>query len=73
MFMNCLVENAVMMCLAHKQGLKIAVSGAEAEAFVQLPRADLTSLAAEAVAEQLGIFAHAHKSYWLVLQARLLQ
>jgi GNAT superfamily N-acetyltransferase len=47
MFMNCLVENAAMMHLARKQGLKIAVSGAEAEAFVQLPRADLTSLAAE--------------------------
>ena len=42
MFMNCLVENAVMMHLAHKQGLKIALSGAEAEAFVRLPRPDLT-------------------------------
>ena len=73
MFMNCLVENAAMMHLARKQGLKIAVSGAEAEAFVQLPRADLTSLAAEAVAEQLGLFDHAQKSYWLALQARLLQ
>jgi GNAT superfamily N-acetyltransferase len=38
MFMNCLVENAAMMHLARKQGLKIAVSGAEAEAFVRLPR-----------------------------------
>src|SRR5258706_2425452 len=33
MFMNCLVENAAMMHLARKQDLKIAVSGAEAEAF----------------------------------------
>ena len=73
MFMNCLVENAAMMHLARKQGLKIAVSGAEAEALVQLPRADLNSLAAEAVAEQLGLFDHAQKSYWLALQARLLQ
>jgi AraC-like DNA-binding protein/GNAT superfamily N-acetyltransferase len=55
MFMNCLVENAAMMHLARKQGLKIAVSGAEAEAFVSLPRPDLTSLAAEAVAEHLGL------------------
>ena len=54
MFMNCLVENAAMMHLARKQDLKIAVSGAEAEAFVRLPRADLTSLAADAVAEHLG-------------------
>jgi ribosomal protein S18 acetylase RimI-like enzyme len=73
MFMNCLVENAAMMHLARKQGLKIAVSGAEAEAFVRLPRPDLTSLAAEAVAEQLGLFDHAQKSYWVALQARLLQ
>jgi GNAT superfamily N-acetyltransferase len=41
MFMNCLVENAAMMHLARKQGLKIAVSGAEA--YVRLPRADLTN------------------------------
>jgi GNAT superfamily N-acetyltransferase len=73
MFMNCLVENAAMMYLARKQGLKIAVSGAEAEAFVQLPRANLTSLAAEAVAEQFGLFDHAQKSCWMALQARLLQ
>jgi GNAT superfamily N-acetyltransferase len=71
MFMNCLVENAAMMHLARKQGLKIAVSGAEAEAFVRLPRPDLTSLAAEAVAEQIGLFDHAQKSYWLALHARL--
>ena len=73
MFMNCLVENAAMMHLAHKQGLKIAVSGAEAEAFVRLPRANLTSLAADAVAEHLGLFDHAQKSYWLALQAQLLE
>jgi GNAT superfamily N-acetyltransferase len=71
MFMNCLVENAAMMHLARKQGLKIAVSGAEAEAFVRLPRADLTSLAVEAVAEQFGLFDHAQKSYWVALQGRL--
>jgi GNAT superfamily N-acetyltransferase len=71
MFMNCLVENAAVMHLARKQGLKIAVSGAEAEAFVSLPRANLTSLATEAIAEHLGLFDHAQKSYWVALQARL--
>jgi hypothetical protein len=34
-------------------------------------RANLTSLAAEAVAEHLGLFDHAQKSYWVALQARL--
>jgi hypothetical protein len=60
-----------MMHLARKQGLQIAVSGAEAEAFVNLPRANLSSLAAEAIAEHLGLFDHAQKSYWVALQARL--
>jgi hypothetical protein len=59
------------MHLAHKQGLKIAVSGAEAEAFVRLPRPDLGSLAVDAVAEHVGLFDHAQKSYWAALQARL--
>ena len=49
------------------------MSGADAEAFVRLPQADLTSLVAEAVAEHLGLFDHAQKSYWAALQARLLQ
>lgn len=70
LFMNCLVENTAMMHLARKQGLKTAVSGTDAEAFVRLPRADLTSLAAEAVAEHLGLFDHALKSGWLALQGR---
>jgi GNAT superfamily N-acetyltransferase len=71
MFMNCLVENAAMMRLARKQGLKIAVSSAEAEAFMRLPRADLTSMATEAIAEQLGLFDHAQKSYWIGWRCRL--
>lgn len=70
LFMNCLVENAAMMHLARKQGLKIVVSGAEAETFVRLPQADLTSLAAEVAAEHVGLFDHALKSVWLVLQGR---
>jgi GNAT superfamily N-acetyltransferase len=70
MFMNCLVENTAMMHLARKQGLKIAVSGAEAEAFVRLPRVDLASVASEVVVEHLGLFDHAQKSYWLALQGR---
>lgn len=70
MFMNCLAENAPMMHLARKQSLAIAVSGAEAEAFVKLPQGDLKSLATEVVAEHLGLFDHAQKSYWLALQGR---
>lgn len=67
LFMNCLVENATMMSLARKQGMTIVVDGADAEAFVRLPRADLTSFATEAVAEHLGLFDHALKSVWQAL------
>lgn len=70
LFMNCLVENGAMMHLARKQGLTIAVSSADAEAFVHLPRADLKSIATEVVAEHLGLFDHALKSAWLALQGR---
>jgi len=69
LFMNCLVENAPMLHLARKQGLQVAVSSGEAEAFVRLPRTSLTSLAAEAVAEQLGLFDHAQKAHWLALRS----
>lgn len=70
LFMNCLVENAPMMHLARKQGLRIVSSGAEAEAFVRLPRADLASVATEVTAEHVGLFDHALKSGWLALQGR---
>jgi hypothetical protein len=33
----------------------------------------LAACSREAVAEQLGLFDHAQKSYWLALRARLLQ
>lgn len=68
LFMNCLVENKAMLHLAHKQGLQVAVSSGEAEAFVQLPRANLGSLAAEAIAEHLGLFDQALKSHWQSLR-----
>lgn len=68
MFINCLVENAAMIHLARKLDLKVAVSGPEAEAFVRLPRADLTSLAAEVVVEHIGLFDLALKSGWLALR-----
>ncbi|MCO5130601.1 MAG: GNAT family N-acetyltransferase [Xanthobacteraceae bacterium] len=70
LFMNCLVENDTMMSLARKQGMKIVVSGTDAEAFVKLPRADLASFTAEAVAEHLGLFDHALKAGWRALHAR---
>lgn len=68
LFMNCLVENAPMLHLARKQGLRVAVSSGEAEAFARLPKPDLHSLVSEAVAGQLGLIDHAHKSHWQALR-----
>ena len=68
LFMNCLVENAPMLHLARKQGLQVAVSSGEAEAFVRLPRPSLRSLASEAVADHLGLIDHAHKAHWVALR-----
>lgn len=68
LFMNCLVENAAMLHLARKQGLQVAVSSGEAEAFVRLPQPSLRSLASQAVADHLGLIDHAHKSHWLLMR-----
>jgi GNAT superfamily N-acetyltransferase len=68
LFMNCLVENTAMLHLARKQGMQVAVSSGEAEAVVRLQQASFTSLAAEAVAEQLGLIDHAQKAHWLALR-----
>lgn len=68
LFMNCLSENAPMMRLARRQGLHVALSQGEGEAFVQLPQASLASVASEAVAESLAVFDHAQKAQWLALR-----
>jgi len=68
LFMNCLVENAPMLHLARKQGLQVAISSGDAEAFVRLPKPSLRSLASEAIAEKVGLVDHAHKSHWLALR-----
>ena len=68
LFMNCLAENEAMVHLARKQGLQVAVSSGEAEGFVRLSPSTLTSVAAEAYAEQLGLIDHAQKSHWLALR-----
>jgi RimJ/RimL family protein N-acetyltransferase len=69
LFMNCLVENEAVMRLARRQGLQVAVSSGDAEGFVRLPGATLVSVAAEAVAEGLGLIDHGHKARWLALRA----
>src|SRR4029450_13061720 len=64
LFMACLAENEAMLRLARKQSLKVAVSTGEAEAFVLLSPATLTSVAAEEHAEQVGLIGHGQKPPW---------
>jgi GNAT superfamily N-acetyltransferase len=64
LFMNCLAESEAMLHLARKQGLHVAISSGEAEAFVKLPQPSLSSVAAEVYAEQIGLLDHAQKSQW---------
>lgn len=70
MFMHCLLENGPMMHLARKKGLTIASSGAEAEAFVRLPRSDLANYASDALSDHIGLFDYALKSHWLALRTQ---
>ncbi len=68
LFMSCLSENAPMLHLAKKQGMQVATSSGEAEAFVHLPRRSLRSLTGETVSAHLGLIDHAYKSHWLLMR-----
>ena len=62
LFMHCLAENAAMMHIARKSGMKIVVDTGEADAFLHLPPADAASLAGELVGQRLAIFDYALKT-----------
>ena len=62
LFMHCLRENAAMMHLARKQGMRVAVSAGEADAFLEIPRTDARSLAQGVMEEHVGLFDHALKT-----------
>jgi len=46
-FIHCLAENAAMMRIARRQGMRLAFSGAESEAMLELPPATPDSLRSE--------------------------
>jgi GNAT superfamily N-acetyltransferase len=62
LFMHCLAENAAMMHIARKLGMKICVDTGEADAFLKLPPADQASVAGEFVEQRLALFDYALKA-----------
>jgi GNAT superfamily N-acetyltransferase len=62
LFMHCLTENAAMMHLARKQGMRIAAASGEADAHLALAPASAASFAQALLAERVGLFDYALKS-----------
>ena len=62
LFMHCLTENAAMMHLARKQGMRIAAASGEADAHLALAPASPASFAQALLAERVGLFDYALKS-----------
>jgi GNAT superfamily N-acetyltransferase len=68
LFMHCLTENAAMMHLARKHAMDLVVEFGEADAWLELPRADASSHFGEVFAQRVGLFDYALKqgTAWLV-------
>ncbi|HTS22745.1 MAG TPA: GNAT family N-acetyltransferase [Casimicrobiaceae bacterium] len=62
LYMHCLAENATMMHLARKLGMRICVDTGEAEAFLTLPPPDPASVAGEFVQQRFALFDYALKA-----------
>lgn len=54
LLMHCLKENAAMMHLARKQGMRIATDAGEADAWLELPRPDSATFFGEALEQRVG-------------------
>lgn len=61
LFMHCLAENGVMMRLARRQGMRIAVHSGEADAWLRLSPADASSHFGEVFAQRVATFDYALK------------
>ncbi|MDA8107408.1 MAG: GNAT family N-acetyltransferase [Betaproteobacteria bacterium] len=65
LFVHCLAENGAMLHLARRQGMRVATEAGEADAYLDLAPADPASIAAELLAERVGLFDFALKSQFL--------
>src|SRR5271155_647135 len=62
LFMHCLAENATMLHIARKLGMKICIDTGEADASLKLAPADPASLAGEFVLQRMALFDYALKA-----------
>ena len=66
--MHCLVENAAMMHIARKSGMKIVTDGGEADAHLELAPLDAGTVASEFLQERLALFDYSLKAQVLASQ-----
>jgi GNAT superfamily N-acetyltransferase len=62
LYMHCLAENATIMHLARKLGMRICIDTGEADAFLKLAPADPASVTGEFVQQRLALFDYALKA-----------
>lgn len=60
-FMHCLRENQVILHLARKNGMRIALDGSEADAWLDLPNASPRTVTAEWLATRLALLDYRQK------------
>lgn len=72
LFMHCLAENAAMMHLARKQGMRIVAESGEADASLALPPANAASFAQAMFDERVGLLDYALKSQFDTVRRLLL-
>jgi len=72
LFMHCLAENAAIMHLARRQGMRIVAESGEADAYLALPPANAASFAQAVLDERLGLFDYALKSQFDALRRLIL-
>jgi GNAT superfamily N-acetyltransferase len=61
LFMHCLTENRAMMHLALRQGMLVAAAAGEADAWLQLPPPDASSLFGAVFEQRAALFDYALK------------
>jgi GNAT superfamily N-acetyltransferase len=68
LFTHCLSENAVMMHIAKKSRMQIVSSSGEADAYLKLAPASVSTVTGEMLHDGTAVFDHALKSYVMATQ-----
>ena len=62
LFMHCLAENAAMMRLARRAGMKVVIEAGDADAHLALPPATAMSVTSEMIADRVALYDYALRS-----------